>query len=134
MRYLLALALSLVLAVPAFAAFEGPGTTQPSSHRMGMGSGFQGPGSQALCTVADVMRARDDTYCTVEGRLVEKVAGSRDMYIFEDSTGKLLVDIDHKKFANRTVTPDNTVRLHGEVDVKHSGQRELDVDVVEIIK
>lgn len=133
MRYLLALALSLALAVPAFAAFEGPGTTQPST-RTGMGGGFQGPGANTLCTAADVMRARDDTHCTVEGRIVEKIAGSKDMYVFEDSTGKLLVDIDRKKFANRTVTPDNTVRLHGEVDVKHSGQRELDVDVLEIIR
>lgn len=133
MRYLLAFALSLVLAVPAFAAFEGPGTTQPSTHQMGMG-GFQGPGTNAISTVADVMKARDDTYCTLEGRIVEKVAGSRDLYVFEDSTGKVMVDIDHKKFANRTVTPQNTVRLHGEVDVKHSGQREVDVDVLEVLK
>ena len=95
MRYLLALALSLVMAVPAFAAFEGPGTTQPSTH-MGMGRGFQGPGANALCTAADIMKARDDTHCTVEGRLVEKIAGSKDMYIFEDSTGKILVDIERK--------------------------------------
>ncbi len=133
MRYLLPLAFSLVIAAPAFAAFEGPGTTQPSS-QIGMARGFQKNGAAALCTSADVMKARDDTHCTVEGRIVEKIAGSKDMYIFEDSTGKILVDIDLKKFADRTVTPQNTVRLHGEVDVNHSGQRELDVDVLEIIQ
>ena len=134
MRYLLAFALSLAMAVPAFAAFEGPGATQPSS-QMGMGGGFQGPGANAQCsTAADAMKAWDDTYCTVEGRIVEKIVGAKDKYIFEDSTGKIQVDIDRKKFADRTVTPQNTVRLHGEVDVEHFGRLELDVDVLEIIR
>ncbi len=94
MRYLLAFALSLAMAVPAFAAFEGPGATQPSS-QMGMGGGFQGPGANAQCsTAADAMKAWDDTYCTVEGRIVEKIVGAKDKYIFEDSTGKIQVDID----------------------------------------
>lgn len=124
MRYLPALALSLLMAVPAFAAFEGPGASSPGK------AGNNAP----LCTAADVLKAKDDTRCTVEGRIVEKVPGSKDMYRFEDSTGTILVDIDLKKFADRTVTPQNTVRLHGEVDVKHSGERELDVDVLEIVK
>ena len=126
MRYLPALALSLLMAAPAFAAFEGPGASSPGK--------AGNTGAAPLCTAADVLKAKDDTRCTVEGRIVEKVAGSKDMYKFEDSTGTILVDIDLKKFADRTVTPQNTVRLHGEVDVKHSGERELDVDVLEIVK
>ncbi|MCH5276484.1 MAG: NirD/YgiW/YdeI family stress tolerance protein [Desulfovibrionaceae bacterium] len=127
MRFLLALAFSLLLAGPAFAAFEGPGAAPLSP-----GTGTQE--GAALCSAAAVLKAWDDTRCTVEGRLVEKVAGSKDMYVFEDSTGTILVDIDPGKFADRVVTPQNTVRLHGEVDVKHSGERELDVDVLEIIQ
>ena len=131
MRYIVALLLALAMAVPAFAAFEGPGTTQPSTSNT---PGFHGPRTGAISTVAAVMKARDDAYCTLEGRLIEKLAGSDDKYVFEDSTGKVIVDIDHKKFAGRTVTPQNLVRLTGEVDVKHSGKRIVDVDMLEILK
>lgn len=131
MRYIVAMLLALSMAVPAFAAFEGPGTTQPSTSNA---PGFQGPQTGAITTVDAVMKARDDAYCTLEGRITEKLAGSNDKYMFEDSTGKVMVDIDHKKFAGRTVTPQNLVRLTGEVDVKHSGQRIVDVDMLEVLK
>lgn len=130
MRYLFSLALCLFMVVPAFAAFEGPGS-EPSAAGMGS-SASKNVGH--ICTAAEVMKAKDNTRCTVEGSIVEKVAGSKDKYIFEDATGKIPVDIDLKKFADRTVTPQNTVRLHGEVDAEHSGERELDVDVLEIIR
>ena len=129
MRILTALALSLALATPAIAAFEGPGTTQAPV------SGFQGPQTgAAINSVTMAMQARDDAYCTLEGRLTEKLAGHKDLYMFEDASGRMVVDIDDEKFAGRVVTPQNTVRLHGEVDVKRSGQREVDVDVLEIIR
>ena len=55
-------------------------------------------------------------------------------YIFQDTTGKMTVEIDDKLFAGRTVTPQTRVRLHGEIDLKRHGDREVDVDVLEILK
>lgn len=131
MRYLVAALLALTLASPAFAAFDGPGTTQPNTAAV---AGFKGPQGDMLNTVKAVSEAPDDVYCTVEGRILEKKAGTKDKYIFEDSTGQIEVDIDQRLFGSRTVTPQNTVRLHGEVDVKKAGTRQIDVDVVEVIK
>lgn len=132
MRYLLAALLTFALAVPAMAAFDGPGTTQPST--AASGGGFKGPQGAAMGTVKAALAASDDTYCTVEGRIVEKKAGSKDSYIFEDATGQIEVDIDAHVFGAHTITPQSVVRLHGEVDVKKSGKRELDVDVLEVVK
>lgn len=46
----------------------------------------------------------------------------------------MTVEIDDKLFAGRTVTPQTRVRLHGEIDLKRHGDREVDVDVLEILK
>lgn len=109
MRYLLALVLSLVLASPALAAFEGPGTKAD------------------ITKAAQVLSAVDGAPCILEGHVLEKVTGSDDKYIFHDDSGKVIVDIDHKVFADQKVTPTSRVRLSGKVD-KHK-TRESTVDV-----
>ena len=54
MRYIMALLLSLALAVPAFAGFEGPNAST---------GGFAGPGPQTITKAAQVQNALDDTTC-----------------------------------------------------------------------
>ena len=56
MRYIMALLLSLALAVPAFAGFEGPNAST---------GGFAGPGPQTITKAAQVQNALDDTTCTL---------------------------------------------------------------------
>ena len=126
MRYLLAPALTLALCVPAFAAFTGPGSAPAG--------GFSGPSAgYGISTVGQAMQAPGDAYCVLEGNIVSR-GPKHERYVFQDATGSITVDIDDKLFAGRTVTPQNTVRLHGEVDVEHYGYREIDVDVLEIVK
>lgn len=50
MRYIMALLLSLALAVPAFAGFEGPNAST---------GGFAGPGPQTITKQAQVQNALD---------------------------------------------------------------------------
>jgi uncharacterized protein (TIGR00156 family) len=131
MRYLLAPALTLALCVPAFAAFDGPTAPGPAA------GGFQGPASTApasLSTVAQALQAPDDAYCVLEGNIIARAPRHHERYIFQDTTGKMTVEIDDKLFAGRTVTPQTRVRLHGEIDLKRHGDREVDVDVLEILK
>ena len=130
MRYLFTLAFSLFLTTSAVAAgFQG-GTT----NRHGMG-GFQGPNSgRNIATVAQALQAWDDAPVVLTGNIVSHVAGSDDKYMFRDRTGKIMVDIDYKKFAGRDVTPANLVRITGEVDKDRLKPVKIDVKYLEILK
>ena len=124
MRYIMALLLSLILAVPALAGFEGPNAST---------GGFAGPGPQSLTKAAQVGNALDDTPCTLEGNSLERLGKNK--YIFQDDSGKITVEIDNKVFGRNTVTPETRVKLTGEVDHKKQGRaNEVDVRYLEIVK
>ncbi|WP_308774379.1 NirD/YgiW/YdeI family stress tolerance protein [uncultured Bilophila sp.] len=124
MRYIMALLLSLILAVPALAGFEGPNAST---------GGFAGPGPQSLTKAAQVGNALDDTPCTLEGNILERLGKNK--YIFQDDSGKITVEIDNKVFGRNTVTPETRVKLTGEVDHKKQGRaNEVDVRYLEIVK
>lgn len=126
MRYLVALMLSLMLAAPAYAGFTGPS---------GNGGGFQGPGSQRTGTItqaAQVANAADDTPVVLEGNIIERVRDEE--YVFQDASGKVILDIDDKVFGANTVTPETKVRVHGEVDTHRQRPNDVDVRWLEIIK
>ena len=131
MRSFFVLLLVLCLSAPAYAAggFEGPGSAV-----QGQG-GFQGPTTGVgATTVQQALKARDDTAVVLTGTITSRVAGSDDKYMFRDSTGEILVDIDHKVFAGRTVTPQNTVRISGEVDKEMLEATKIDVKMLEIVR
>ena len=129
MRYLLTFVMLAVLAVPAYAAFEGP-----SSGGQSMG-GFQGPtGGVQADTVKKAQSSWDDAPVVLVGNIVERLAGSDDKYLFKDATGQIIVDIDHEIFAGRTVTPQTKVRLSGKVDKDMMEPIKIDVKVLEILK
>ena len=127
MRILIASALTFVLAAPAFAAFEGPAATaQPG--------GFKGPGTAAVAdTVAKALEARDESPVVLEGRIVS-AAKEHEEYVFQDKTGKIVIELDDDLFHGRTVTPENTIRIWGEVDTKFGRDSEVEVDRFEIVK
>ncbi len=126
MRYLLATAFTLLLCSPAFAAFEGPSSAK---------GGFKGPAleNSTAHTVAQVKKAADETRCMLEGKILAS-GPKHEMYLFQDSTGKISVEIDDDLFVGRVVTPENTVRLYGEVDTRLVGDPEVEVDVLEVLK
>ncbi|EFL84932.2 hypothetical protein HMPREF1022_00709 [Desulfovibrio sp. 6_1_46AFAA] len=129
MRYLLTFVMLAVLAVPAYAAFEGP-----NSGGQSMG-GFQGPtGGVQADTVKKAQSSWDDAPVVLTGNIVERLAGSDDKYLFKDATGQIIVDIDHEIFAGRTVTPQTKVRLSGKVDKDMMEPVKIDVKVLEILK
>lgn len=89
MRYIMALLLSLALAVPAFAGFEGPNAST---------GGFAGPGPQTITKAAQVQNALDDTTCTLEGNILERL--SKNKYVFQDDSGKITVEIGQRIFGD----------------------------------
>ena len=116
MKRLFALVLAATLAAPTIAAgFQGPNSAQ--------GGGFQGPttGIEAD-TVAKAQKSWDDARVVLT-----------DKYIFKDTTGEMIVEIDFELFAGRTVTPQNKVRLSGKVDKDFMESPKVDVKVLEIL-
>ncbi len=135
MRFFSSVLLAAALCVPAGllpvsdtqaaeGGFSGPTSTQ--------GGGFQGPSATSGAnTVAKALKSSDDTYVSLTGHIISRIG--KEKYTFQDETGTITVEIDDKKFYGRTVTPETTVRIVGEVDW-HVGSNEIDVDYLEIVK
>ena len=116
------------LTVPAWAGF------QQNNVNTGNG-GFVGPGSTAgISTVAQAKSARDDSPCVLTGNIVQRMPGDNEHYLFRDSTGEILVEIDDELFMGRTVTPETQIRIYGEVDNEVFERTKVDVKNMEILK
>lgn len=122
------LAAFILSPMPSMAAFEGPGAPDNQS-------GFSGPISGALAdTVAAAKNLSDDSPVVLTGNIVSRVAGDDDEFIFRDKTGEIRVEIDKKAFAGQKVTPQDTVRISGEVEKDFGKEVEIDVKRLEILK
>ncbi|WP_179416829.1 YgiW/YdeI family stress tolerance OB fold protein [Klebsiella quasipneumoniae] len=120
-------AIVALVSMPALAAGQG-GYTGPSASSTTQGGGFTGP-SGAITTVTNVKSLRDDTWVTLRGKITERV--SDDLYKFQDATGVINVDIDHKRWNGVTVGPQDTVEIQGEVDKDWNS---VEIDVKQIRK
>ena len=119
MRLITIFLLLAALAAPAWGGFQEGGNSA---------GGFQGPGAaNGVTTVAQARAARDDTPCVLTGRIVRREAGDHDHYLFRDATGDIVVDIDDDLFMGRTVTPETTIRIYGEVDKEAFERTKIDV-------
>ncbi|HCD6955864.1 TPA: YgiW/YdeI family stress tolerance OB fold protein [Klebsiella variicola] len=124
-------AIVALVSMPMLAAeqggFTGPSsTTQVSS--TAQAGGFTGP-SGAVTTVANAKSLRDDTWVTLRGKITERI--SDDLYKFQDASGVINVDIDHKRWNGVTVGPQDTVEIQGEVDKDWNS---VEIDVKQIRK
>lgn len=126
---LFAAALALVPLATAHAGFSPSGNATQSNPYSG---GFTGPGSVNVNRAADVEKAYDDAIAVLEGNLVEQVGS--DLYIFKDSSGTVLVEIDHEDFYGASVNPQTRVRIMGEVDKEAFERTKVDVKRLEVIK
>ena len=124
-------AIVALVSMPVLAAeqggFTGPSsTTQVSS--TAQAGGFTGA-SGAVTTVANAKSLRDDTWVTLRGKITERI--SDDLYKFQDASGVINVDIDHKRWNGVTVGPQDTVEIQGEVDKDWNS---VEIDVKQIRK
>ncbi|MCE0394354.1 YgiW/YdeI family stress tolerance OB fold protein [Klebsiella variicola] len=124
-------AIVALVSMPVLAAeqggFTGPSsTTQVSS--TAQAGGFTGP-SGTVTTVANAKSLRDDTWVTLRGKITERI--SDDLYKFQDASGVINVDIDHKRWNGVTVGPQDTVEIQGEVDKDWNS---VEIDVKQIRK
>lgn len=123
MRILLTIIFTFLLSVSAQAAFV--------DGNNGRG-GFKGPGQDNDATVAQVKNMRDDTHVTLTGKIVQRLG--KEKYLFQDGTGQITVEIDDEDFRGQTVTPQNTVRIYGEVDKEFGRGTEVDVKRLQVLQ
>ncbi|HBQ1045006.1 TPA: YgiW/YdeI family stress tolerance OB fold protein [Klebsiella pneumoniae] len=120
-------AIIALVSMPVLAAGQG-GFTGPSTTTTTQAGGFTGP-SGAVTTVANAKSLRDDTWVTLRGKIVERI--SDDLYKFQDASGVINVDIDHKRWNGVTVGPQDAVEIQGEVDKDWNS---VEIDVKQIRK
>lgn len=128
------IALFLILSafsISAYAAFE----QNPVNTNKGGFEGFEGPGAQAIITTVEQAKsARDDSKCELIGNIIEQLAGDDDLYFFKDSTGEIIIELDNDLFKGRTVTPQNQIRIYGEVENEAFEKTKIDVKKFDVIK
>ena len=124
MNKILTSVFALLLSVGgAMADFDGP-TAAPVQNTKG---GFVS-GSEAIVTVKQVNEMRDDIPVIVQGKILQRIGD--DMFLFEDATGSISVEIDDDAWRGQTITPSDTVKLYGDVD-RGIFKTEIDVDYVQ---
>lgn len=87
--------------------------------------------ADAIVTVAQAKKMRDDTPVIVQGNIVQRVGDEK--YLFRDGTDSVIVEIDDEDWGGVEVRTSDTVKLYGEVD---SGlfKTEIEVDRIEKIE
>ncbi len=106
------LGLALVCTGLVFAQFTGENTHQN--------------GSKAI-SIEKALTLNDDAPATLRGNIVKQI--SKDKYLFRDSTGEIVVEIDKDEWGGVTVGPSDTVELTGEID-RDKKKVEFDADLV----
>lgn len=107
-----------MLASPALAGFVADAPVAPQN-------------ADAIVTVAQAKKMRDDTPVIVQGNIVQRMGDEK--YLFRDGTDSVIVEIDDEDWGGVEVRTSDTVKLYGEVD---SGlfKTEIDVDRIEKIE
>lgn len=95
-----------------------------------LGGGFNGPSAPNLkVTVEEAKNLSDDTPVILTGKIEQNLGNEK--YQFRDATGIITVEIDDDKWNGVTVTPEDTVEVHGEID---KGFTKLEVEADSVIK
>ncbi|WP_221075144.1 YgiW/YdeI family stress tolerance OB fold protein [Agarivorans aestuarii] len=91
--------------------------------------GFSGPGGKAEHSVAHALKARDESYVTLTGTIVESVGNEK--YRFKDATGEITVEIDYEDWHGISATPETILVISGEVDREWTSTK-IDVERVSL--
>ncbi|WP_330543237.1 NirD/YgiW/YdeI family stress tolerance protein [Aeromonas hydrophila] len=89
---------------------------------------YTGPQEQNKVSVAQLKDLADDSWATLEGKLVKQLGGEN--YMFRDASGEVEVEVDQDVWRGIEVGPDDLIRIRGEVD--HSWNKtEVEVESLE---
>lgn len=97
-------------------------------------AGFNGPSEtkEILKTVQQVLAADDMTTCTLEGNVIKHLEKNR--FTFKDQSGEVVVDIAPYVFGGVDITPQDPIKLVGEVKGKRKQDLHIKVRYIEKLK
>lgn len=127
-KQLLVIATLILASTSVFAAQHGGFVDPNAQNTTSQQGGFIGPAGNKT-TVKQAKTFSDNTWVTLTGKIEQRVGG--DHYLFRDSTDSVRVDIDDKRWAGQTVTPQDTVEIQGKVD---KDWNDFEIDVKQIRK
>lgn len=90
---------------------------------------YTGPKEQVIVSVEQLKDQRDDSWVTLEGKLVKHIGG--ETFLFRDTSGEVEVDVDEEVWHGVEVGPNDLIRIRGEVD--HSWNK-VDIEVEHLEK
>ncbi|MEE3696945.1 NirD/YgiW/YdeI family stress tolerance protein [Glaesserella parasuis] len=85
--------------------------------------------SLAVKSVADALKATDDTPVLLEGQIVKQI--DKDEFIFKDKTGEIEIDVSKRAWNGLNIGPQDTIQIRGKVD---KDWNKVQVDVKQITK
>ena len=88
--------------------------------------GFVAPQTEII-TVEQANGMGDDAFVMLKGK-ISKALGD-EMYVFTDSTGDIVIEIDEDDWNGQNIGPDDVVIITGEID---KGFTTVEIDVDEI--
>ena len=100
--------------------------TMTAAHAQ-LGGGFDGPRDPSLAptTVKKALSMRDDAMVTLTGKIISSLGDEK--YLFKDSTGEVIIEIDDEDWHGVKVTPNDTLEIVGKVDKEFMEQTKIDV-------
>lgn len=81
----------------------------------------------AVWSVTEVVSLPDDTPVVMRGRITKNMGDN--IFVFEDASGTIMLEIDEESWNGNTVRVDDIVTVYGSVD-KETNYTEVDVDSI----
>lgn len=114
--------LALIAFMPLCGAFAGSGKNMNNNMNSNMNNSYP-----AVWTVTEVVSLPDDTPVVMRGRITKNMGNN--IFVFEDASGTIMMEIDEESWNGNTVRVDDIVTVYGNVD-KGSNYTEVDVDSI----
>ena len=111
--------LTLAVLMPICGAMAGTGKT--------MNNGMNN--QPAVWTVTEVVSLPDDTPVVMRGRITKNMGNN--IFVFEDNSGTIMMEIEEDDWNGNTVRVDDIVTVYGNVD---KGQNYTEIDVESIVR
>ena len=110
--------LALVAIMPIYGAFAGSGKSMNNNMHSTQ---------PAVWSVTEVVSLPDDTPVVMRGRITKNMGNN--IFVFEDGSGTIMMEIDEESWNGNTVRVDDIVTVYGNVD-KGSNYTEIDVESI----
>jgi uncharacterized protein (TIGR00156 family) len=112
--------IAMLAIVPMCGAFAGPGMNKNTNMKKST--------QPTYWSVMEVVELPDNSPVVMRGRITKNMGD--EMFVFEDNSGTIMLEIDEGDWNGNTVRVDDIVTIYGNVD-KGSDYIEIDVSSVE---